>query len=120
MAAYRRAWIVIIPSRWDTFPTVMLEAMSLGKPVVASPHGGMPEMLENTLCRALLPESKAFTQQIELLLSDARRRHEAGESLRRKALAAYAPDRIVSRYLAFIESSLGAVEPRIGRHPSDS
>ena len=34
--AYKRAWLVLLPSRWDNFPTVLLEAMSYGLPVLVS------------------------------------------------------------------------------------
>ncbi len=104
VAAYARAWVVILPSRWDNFPTALLEAMSLGKPVVASPHGGMPEMLHDTLCPAVLPESTAFVDHIRRFLGDRQLRRAAGDSMRLKAASAYSPQEIVSRYLDFVTS----------------
>jgi glycosyltransferase involved in cell wall biosynthesis len=97
--AYGRAWVVIIPSRWDNFPTVLLEAMARGKPVVASPHGGMPEMLEGTLCKTALPESEEFVNLTACLLEDASRRKAAGDSLRSRARLAYSPETIVGTYV---------------------
>jgi glycosyltransferase involved in cell wall biosynthesis len=37
--------ILVLPSVYDIFPTVILEAMSLGLPVIATDVGGVPEMV---------------------------------------------------------------------------
>ncbi|NJA05724.1 glycosyltransferase family 4 protein [Methylococcaceae bacterium WWC4] len=43
---YARAKLVIVPSRWhEAFPRAVLEAQTLGIPVVASARGGIPEAL---------------------------------------------------------------------------
>jgi glycosyltransferase involved in cell wall biosynthesis/ubiquinone/menaquinone biosynthesis C-methylase UbiE len=38
---------VVLPSLWENFPYACIEAMSLGKAVVASDSGGFPEIIEN-------------------------------------------------------------------------
>ncbi len=40
-----RAGVVVIPSLWENFPNTCMEAMSLGKVVVASTEGGQAEMI---------------------------------------------------------------------------
>ena len=42
-----RARMVVVPSRWENFPLTCVEAMCSGLPVLASPHGGMAEMIED-------------------------------------------------------------------------
>ena len=42
-----RARIAVVPSRWENFPNTCVEAMSSGLPVIASPEGGMAEMIED-------------------------------------------------------------------------
>jgi glycosyltransferase involved in cell wall biosynthesis len=37
--------IAVVPSRWENFPFTCIEAMSTGLPVLASPNGGMAEMM---------------------------------------------------------------------------
>ena len=108
--AYARAWVVIIPSRWDNFPTVLLEAMSLGKPVVASPHGGMPEMLEDTECQTAEPDSQDFSERVRLYLVDESARRRAGQSMLRKATSVYSPNRIAEEYVKLITASLHVPE----------
>lgn len=103
--AYRRAWVVIVPSRWDTFPTVVLEAMIRGKAIVASPHGGMPEMLAGTNGVVADPSGSHFAEAVVSFLADPLKRRRAGESALEKARHHYDPKRIVSDYLAIMNSS---------------
>jgi len=45
---YEGATVVLIPSRvHETFPLITLEAMGMGKPVIGSRVGGMPEIVED-------------------------------------------------------------------------
>jgi glycogen synthase len=39
------ARMAVVPSRWENFPNTCVEAMSSGLPVIASPEGGMSEMI---------------------------------------------------------------------------
>jgi glycosyltransferase involved in cell wall biosynthesis len=43
----RRIDVLVVPSRRDAMPRVVLEAMALGKPVVAASVGGLPEQISN-------------------------------------------------------------------------
>ncbi|MHA4809111.1 glycosyltransferase family 4 protein [Flavitalea flava] len=46
MEFYRRARFLVIPSRcYEGFPLVALEAMAMGKPVIAPDHGGFTEII---------------------------------------------------------------------------
>jgi glycosyltransferase involved in cell wall biosynthesis len=46
-AYYGSTDICIVPSRFDIGPSVILEAMSAGEPIVASRVGGIPELIED-------------------------------------------------------------------------
>jgi glycosyltransferase involved in cell wall biosynthesis len=43
----KSADVVVIPSRYDHFPILLLEAMACGKSIIASNVGGIPEILDN-------------------------------------------------------------------------
>lgn len=42
-----QARIAVVPSRWENFPNTCVEAMCSGLPVLATPNGGMAEMIED-------------------------------------------------------------------------
>jgi glycosyltransferase involved in cell wall biosynthesis len=44
---YQRAGALVLPSRHDSFPTVILEAMACGTPVIASRVGGIPTFVDD-------------------------------------------------------------------------
>lgn len=104
--AYQRAWVVILPSRWDNFPTVILEAMQHSKPVVASPYGGMVEMLEGTKSRIALPDSNDFSKGIDAFIVDKKLRREAGLSMRVKLETVYSPKNVATQYIQAVSSGL--------------
>ncbi|MBD1995861.1 glycosyltransferase [Leptolyngbya sp. FACHB-541] len=43
----RRSRVAVVPSRWENFPNTCVEAMCSGLPVIASPEGGMVEMIKD-------------------------------------------------------------------------
>jgi len=104
---FQRARVVIVPSRWDNFPTVILEAMRYARPVVASIHGGMPEMLKETLSKVCDPENNSFTDAIKEFLFDDEYTNLCGQSMRKKLLNTYTPEKIVKNYVQVISEKLG-------------
>ncbi len=46
---YRDAFVMALPSMWEPSGTVVLEALSVGTPVVVTNHGGLPEFVNDTV-----------------------------------------------------------------------
>lgn len=101
--AYQRAWVVLAPSRWDNFPTVILEAMAYGKPIVTTPHGGMPEMLDTSDCVVDFPEKDSFADALSGILEDPQKRGRVGKAVREQVERKYKPDIVVEAYIDFAE-----------------
>lgn len=81
--------IFVLPSTLpDPFPTVVLEAMAAGKPVVATEHGGALEMIEDYQTGILIPWDSAKTAagRMDILFEDKNKRIRMGEMGRKKVL----------------------------------
>lgn len=65
--------ILVLPSLWEGFGLVTLEAMALSKPVIASRVGALPEIVMNGETGLLIPpaDSKALSEALCRLLGDS-------------------------------------------------
>jgi glycosyltransferase involved in cell wall biosynthesis len=102
-ATYRSAMagarMFVLPSQYEAFGIVLLEAMARGKPVVATRVGGVPDVVSDGVDGFLVPfgDHVAMAARIELLLSDPGLSAQMGEAGKKKALADYSWDTIVER-----------------------
>ncbi len=105
-AAYRRAWVVIVPSKWDTSPTTVLEAMQRKKAIVASPFGGMAEYVEGTGNAIEDPHTAKFASAIVSFLKDEEKRKQVGAAGRQKAFDVFLPETCANQYIEFVNQIL--------------
>jgi len=89
-----QAHSAVVPSRWENFPNVCVEAMSSGLPVIATRLGGMVELIEDGRSGWLAPDT-GVSGMVEGLAEALRRclatpaeqraimGHEAAETVRR-------------------------------------
>jgi Glycosyltransferase len=65
----------------DNLPTVIMEAMAAGVPVISTPLAGVPEMVEDGMSGELVPERDpaALAAAIERLLDDSSRARRLGD-----------------------------------------
>lgn len=84
-ALYRYADVAVVPSTYEPFGIVALEAMAAGAPLVASDVGGLTDIVEHGVngLKALPGNVSSLTEQIDRLLADRPlARRLAGEALR--------------------------------------
>jgi D-inositol-3-phosphate glycosyltransferase len=69
---YSAAELVVMPSHYESFGMVALEAMACGTPVIASEVGGLAFVVRDNVTGFHVPERnpQALADKIELLLSD--------------------------------------------------
>ena len=98
----------VVPSRWENFPNVCIEAMASGLPVIATRCGGMAEMVEDERTGWLVPDL-AVAGMVDGL-TDALRRCLAASPERRAQMGEMASEavaricdnqRIVDEQIAF-------------------
>lgn len=110
---YRRHDLLVLPSTYEGFGMVVLEAMSQGLPVIATPVGCVPSLVRDDECGLIVPrrDPDALAAAIVRLLADAGLRE-------RLASAAY--ERV--RHMTWRQTALGtlAVYERAGAVPAAS
>ena len=73
MAAWRRCLLGLVPSVWpDPCPTVVMEAMACGRPVIGTDMGGIPEIIENGVTGYVVAPADpiALAAAIQTLIDD--------------------------------------------------
>ena len=101
--------LFMLPSNYEGLPMTIIEAMSLGKPVVASNVGGISEIVlngENGYTVENSPE--AFSEKLQYILGKT----DVCDAFSQKALKYYREnltvDKMVSGYMKIYNSILGA------------
>lgn len=105
---------VLLPSRYEGFPNVVLEAMALGVPVLASRVGDVPNLVEDGRTGFLLPRLDAETLAEGLLRLRALappERRALGERAREHVASHFAIDAVAARYCDLYRELLAARRP---------
>lgn len=91
LAALAALDVVSLPSRTEGLPQSLVEAMAIGKPIVASAVGGVPEALDHGRCGVLVPpgDEHALRAGVLGLLHDADGAARVGSAARRRAKSTY-------------------------------
>lgn len=69
-AAFRLARIVVIPSRAEALPYIVLEALAAGRPVIASRVGGIPEIVGDNSAALVQPDAQELARKMKAVLGD--------------------------------------------------
>jgi D-inositol-3-phosphate glycosyltransferase len=112
---YSAAQAVVMPSQYESFGMVALEAMACGTPVVASGVGGLLYLVRDGRTGYHIPDSdpQALADKLQKLLSDERLRQELGRHAANVARG-YSWERITDQMMTLYESVLA------GCHAPDS
>jgi glycosyltransferase involved in cell wall biosynthesis len=90
--------IKVIASNTEGFPLVMLEAMMMGKPIVATAVGGIREVLTDGISGLMVPPQNpaAMAEKIVYLLLYAEERNRLGQAAKKES-EKYSLERHVSK-----------------------
>ena len=97
---YPQADVFVIPSHGEGFPNSMLEAMGASLPIVATPVGAIPEVIENGKQGFVveLGDIQALQKSIETLVRDRNMRLHMGKESYQTAMNKYEINAMFSRF----------------------
>ena len=77
---YQALDVLVVPSRWEGFGLILVEAMAAGKPIVATKVGPIPEVVGSDGAALLVPPSSppSIARAVLSLLADPGRAQEMG------------------------------------------
>lgn len=114
------ATAVVIPSLWENFPNTCIEAMALGKLVVASTSGGQAEMLGQSNPAGILFQHDEPDDLKEALAralrTSAAQRAALGQAAQERIARLCHPDEVVPRRITHFREVIAAAGPR-SRYP---
>ena len=100
-ALYAAAGVCIVPSWFETFGQVALEAMLHGTPIVAANVGALPELLTHDVSGLLAPprDPAALAEHVVALLADPARAAALGRAAAAEARARWLWPRVIEHLL---------------------
>ncbi|MFF4348679.1 glycosyltransferase [Streptomyces sp. NPDC001530] len=101
-----RADVVVLPSLHEGFSNAVMEAMAVGRPVVATAVGGTPELLQGRGVLVPPADAAALADGLQSVLGDRELAARLGQQGREWALAHLSADVMVERYLSLYRELL--------------
>ena len=100
--------LFVLPSLSEGFPFVLLEALAMGCPIVASRVNGIPELIEEGKTGFLVParEPQALALAIQKLLSDPAAASRMGAAGRTVVREQFTADRMVAKTTAIFDAAV--------------
>ena len=93
--------VFVLPSFSETFGLLVVEAMAMGRPIIATNTGGVPEIITNEKTGLLIrpKDANEVARAIHRILTDAALRLSLSHSARREAFKKYDFDQCVDSLL---------------------
>jgi glycosyltransferase involved in cell wall biosynthesis len=93
--------LVVLPSRWEGLPIILLEAMAARRPVVATAVGGIPEVIEHGVSGWLVPpeDPLVLAEAIALLLESPDLCECLGDEAFRRVCAQYSAEVTIKKFV---------------------
>lgn len=100
--------VVLLPSRHESFGIVLIEAMSLGKPIVATSAGSIPEVVLDGVQGYLVPPYNAeeLSRQVLRLVANPLQAERLGQAGRERVQQVFTVHQMVERVAAIYRHSV--------------
>ena len=105
----RKARFIVVPSVWyENCPYSILETMAIGKPIIGSNLGGIPELIDNEKTGYIYNNIEELRKYMEKLIKDKELSKKLGENAKIKAIKSFSKenyyDNIMKVYKGVIEN----------------
>lgn len=89
VTAYQESTVTVLPTLFESFATVLAEAMACGRPVIASDTGGVPELVRHGTNGLLVPpgDTRKLADAMETLGTDTELYRRLADGARTTATA---------------------------------
>lgn len=100
--------VFVLPSLWEGFPNVVLEAMAAGKPVIATAVEGTIELVVDNETGVLVPkqDAAALAEAMVRLAADAALRERMGQASRHRVETHFSVQKQVAEFEALFDRLL--------------
>jgi glycosyltransferase involved in cell wall biosynthesis len=107
--------VLALPSRWEAFGIVNLEAMAAAKPVVGYAVGGVPEVVVHGETGLLSPPGAEddLARDLVRVLTDPALAVRLGEAGRRRLLECFTPERMAQAHVELYEELVARPRRRL-------
>jgi glycosyltransferase involved in cell wall biosynthesis len=104
--------ICIMPSWWEPFGLVALEAMAMGKPLISTRAGGVPEFVHDEHDGLLIAprDAGALASALDRLITDTTLRQRLGDAARETVCNRHRVEHYGRRVGAFLERAINSSE----------
>lgn len=99
--AFARGQVVVVPSRAESLPYIVLEAAAAGRPVIATAVGGIPEIFGPDGDKLIAPgDARSLAETIRAVLNDLPMAHADAHRLRARVRAGFSIEAMADQILA--------------------
>lgn len=102
--------LFVVPSVWqDALPLAVMEPMSLGKPVIATRVGGVPEMVADGITGYLVDagDEAALAEAMTDVLQNPEKAERMGDAGQERVARKFSPEREEEKLVSIIMAGLG-------------
>jgi glycosyltransferase involved in cell wall biosynthesis len=99
--------LLVVPSRAESLPYIVLEAAAAGVPMIASQVGGIPEIFGSDLGSLVAPgDPEVLARAISQAMQDRGARHSASLRLKTRLRALFSADAMTDAIIAAYREAL--------------